>query len=259
MRFEDKDGGAGLRLCQQALAIGEGDGNIGRILSVSTLKTLGGAGPSGFGHLPQLQERCCRGLAVTRLGSKLTQAAQVLLAGFERNDLFQHDQGVLFVVSFKQFFKCGFVRLNRQPAVGSLQQLAKADSLLPGRLGIASEFFVGEAGAGSIPGLDLPLKHLSQQADRVLNSLQGQTKVGCHLPHRVIGHVDSQDLEIFLERIGSFPFLQKLFRMLYQLRDLGSIHAMRSFCHERALGTDLPNRNSRVQWGRPQRSNGQRW
>ena len=128
-----------------------------------------------------------------------------------------------------QFLERIFVSLKRQLAIGVLEQLPKSDALLPAGLGVAGQLLVGEAGPHGVAGLDLPLEHLSQQSHGVGNALQGKTEIGGHLPHPVIARIPCQNTEILLERLRSFPFLQKLFRVLHQSGNLGAICSMGGF------------------------------
>ena len=130
----------------------------------------------------------------------------VRLRWLQTHDPPQNQQRLFFSSLPLQIFQRIFIGPDRQLLVGLLQQLPEAYFLFPGRIGIARQLFISQAGSRGIRRRYLPLKQLSHQLHRLRSLIQRETQVRRHLPHIVVLRIAFQNLQVFRQRVGRLPF-----------------------------------------------------
>jgi hypothetical protein len=89
------------------------------------------------------------------------------------------------------------------------------------------QLLISQARPRSVFRLHLPLEQFSQQIHRIAGPALRQTQIGRQLPHRIVFRILTQHKQIFFQRLGGLPLLQKFFRALDALGHFGSV---RTFC-----------------------------
>jgi len=119
-----------------------------------------------------------------------------------------------------------FVRPDRQLFVRMLQQLPKAHFLFPRRVGIPRQLLVGQAGSRRIRAAtcrsnNSPSSRTAWSPYLMRDTAPPPSAAHCRFADRLPG------LQVFRQRVGRFPLLQKLLRLLYTAGYFGTIRIFR--------------------------------
>ena len=151
----------------------------------------------------------------------------ILLRRLEIDNAPQYQQRLFLTSLLVQIFQRILERPDREFLVGLLQKLPEANLLFPGRIGVAGQFLVGQAGPSRLLCGHLPIEEFAEQTDCLRSLIQGKAQIRRHLPHVVILRIVLQDQQVFRQCLGRLAFLQELFRLLDPAGDLDTIGVFR--------------------------------